>query len=79
MGSPYGLAGSLSTGIVSGLGRSLTAEVSGTNYVIANVIQLTAPINPGNSGGPLLNLNGEVVGITTAIIAESKHRICCAI
>jgi len=72
MGSPYGLAGSLSTGIVSGLGRSLTAEVSGTNYAIANVIQLTAPINPGNSGGPLLNLNGEVVGIATAIIAESQ-------
>jgi S1-C subfamily serine protease len=72
MGSPYGLAGSLSTGIVSGLGRTLTAEASGTSYAIANVIQLTAPINPGNSGGPLLNTNGEVIGITTAIIAESQ-------
>jgi S1-C subfamily serine protease len=73
MGSPYGLSGSLSTGIVSGLGRTLTAETSGTSYAIANVIQLTVPINPGNSGGPLLNMNGEVVGITTAIIAESQN------
>lgn len=73
MGSPYGLAGSLSTGIVSGLGRTLTAQASGTTYAIANVIQLTAPINPGNSGGPLLNSNGEVIGVTTAIIAQSQN------
>ncbi|XHH08030.1 MAG: S1C family serine protease [Candidatus Bathyarchaeia archaeon] len=72
MGSPYGLEGSLSTGIVSGLGRTLTEDTSGSHYSIANIIQLTAPINPGNSGGPLLNFDGEVVGITTAIIAQSQ-------
>jgi S1-C subfamily serine protease len=72
MGSPYGLEGSLSTGIISGLGRTLTEDNSGTSYAIANVIQLTAPINPGNSGGPLLNQDGEVIGITTAIIAQSQ-------
>ncbi|MGC9093932.1 MAG: trypsin-like peptidase domain-containing protein, partial [Bacteroidota bacterium] len=65
VGNPYGLAGSMSVGVVSALGRTITEE-TGT-YPIANVIQTTAPLNPGNSGGPLLNLQGQVVGITTAI------------
>jgi 2-alkenal reductase len=72
LGGPFGLAGSLSSGIVSAQGRTLTEEQSGINFLIANVIQVTAPINPGNSGGPLLNTQGEVVGITTAIIAGSQ-------
>jgi S1-C subfamily serine protease len=72
LGGPFGLAGSLSSGIVSALGRTLTEEQSGINFLIANVIQVTAPINPGNSGGPLLNTQGEVVGITTAVIADSQ-------
>lgn len=71
VGSPYGLAGSMSTGIVSALGRTITEEMSG-GYPIANVIQMTAPINPGNSGGPLLNYQGQVVGITTAILSDSE-------
>jgi S1-C subfamily serine protease len=71
VGGPYGLAGSMTTGIVSALGRTITAEMSGS-YPIANVIQMSAPINPGNSGGPLLNYQGQVVGITTAIVSDSQ-------
>ena len=71
VGTPYGLAGSMSTGFVSSLGRTLTAETTG-GYVIANVIQTTAPLNPGNSGGPVLNYKGQVVGIATAIVEDSQ-------
>jgi S1-C subfamily serine protease len=71
IGTPYGLAGSMSTGFVSSLGRTLTAETTG-GYVIANVIQTTAPLNPGNSGGPVLNYQGQVVGIATAIVEDSQ-------
>ena len=71
IGNPFGLTGSMSIGIISGLGRTITEELTG-GYPIANVIQITAPINPGNSGGPLLNLNGEVIGVTTAIISEAQ-------
>jgi len=71
VGTPYGLAGSMSTGFVSSLGRTLTAETTG-GYVIANVIQTTAPLNPGNSGGPVLNYQGQVVGIATAIVQNSQ-------
>lgn len=70
VGGPYGLAGSMTTGIVSALGRTITADTS--NYPIANVIQTSTPINPGNSGGPLLNFQGQVVGITTAIVSDSQ-------
>ena len=71
VGTPYGLAGSMSTGYVSALGRTLTAETTG-GYVIANVIQTTAPLNPGNSGGPVLNYQGQVVGVATAIVQDSQ-------
>jgi len=60
VGGPYGLAG-----------RTITEEMAG-GYPIANVIQMSAPINPGNSGGPLLNYQGQVVGITTAIVSDSQ-------
>ena len=70
VGGPYGLAGSMTTGIVSAMGRTITDETS--SYPIANVIQMSAPINPGNSGGPLLNYEGQVVGITTAIVSDSE-------
>ena len=70
VGGPYGLAGSMTSGIVSALGRTITDETS--SYPIANVIQMSAPINPGNSGGPLLNYQGQVVGITTAIVSDSQ-------
>jgi len=71
VGNPYGLAGSMTTGIVSALGRTITEEMTGS-YPIANVIQTSAPINPGNSGGPLLNYQGQVIGITTAIVTDSQ-------
>jgi S1-C subfamily serine protease len=71
VGNPYGLAGSMTTGIVSALGRTITEEMTG-GYAIANVIQTSAPINPGNSGGPLLNYQGQVIGITTAIVTNSQ-------
>jgi S1-C subfamily serine protease len=70
VGGPYGLAGSMTSGIISALGRTITDETS--NYPIANVIQMSAPINPGNSGGPLLNYEGQVVGVTTAIVSDSQ-------
>jgi S1-C subfamily serine protease len=70
VGNPLGLTGSMTSGIVSALGR--TVSVSWSSYAIADCIQTTAPINPGNSGGPLLNYQGEVVGITsyTAITSQ---------
>jgi S1-C subfamily serine protease len=70
IGSPFGLAGSMSVGIISQLGRTIRTTSGG--YSIANIIQTTAPLNPGNSGGPLLNYRGQVVGITTAIVADSQ-------
>jgi S1-C subfamily serine protease len=71
VGNPYGLAGSITTGIVSAMGRTITEEASGS-YAIADVIQTTALLNPGNSGGPLLDYKGHVVGITTAIVSGSQ-------
>jgi len=71
VGNPYGLAGSMTTGIASALGRTITEDMTG-GYPIADVIQTSAPINPGNSGGPLLNYEGQVIGITTAIVTDSQ-------
>jgi S1-C subfamily serine protease len=72
IGNPYGLTGSLTTGVVSALGRTITESNVPGGYAIANIIQTSTPINPGNSGGPLLTLNGTVVGITTAIVTNSQ-------
>jgi S1-C subfamily serine protease len=72
IGNPYGLVGSLTTGVVSALGRTLTEEDYAGGFAVANIIQTSTPINPGNSGGPLLNAVGKVVGITTAIVSESQ-------
>jgi S1-C subfamily serine protease len=72
IGNPYGLTGSMTTGVVSALGRTITESDLAGGYVIANIIQTSTPINPGNSGGPLLTLNGTVVGITTAIVTNSQ-------
>jgi S1-C subfamily serine protease len=72
IGNPYGLVGSMTTGVISALGRTITEEEYTGGFAIANVIQTSAPINPGNSGGPLLNYCGKVVGITTAIVADSQ-------
>jgi len=68
IGNPFGLSGSMTSGIVSQLGRLL--PVQGTLFSIPDVIQTDAAINPGNSGGPLLNMKGEVVGINTAIYSS---------
>ena len=67
IGNPFGLAGSMTFGIVSQVGRTIQDPVAG-NFSIASAIQFSAPINPGNSGGALLNSKGEVVGITTAVV-----------
>ncbi|MGB9915362.1 MAG: S1C family serine protease [Candidatus Bathyarchaeales archaeon] len=72
IGNPYGLVGSLTTGVVSAIGRTITEEEYAGGFAIANIIQTSAPINPGNSGGPLLNAAGKVVGVTTAILSDSQ-------
>ena len=69
IGNPFGLSGTLTTGVISQIGRLLPNDVTG--YSIANTIQTDAAINPGNSGGPLLNMNGEVVGMNTAIFSNT--------
>lgn len=68
IGNPFGLGQTLTTGIISALNRSIITE---DEIQIDNVIQTDAPINPGNSGGPLLNSNGEVIGINTSIFTLS--------
>ena len=65
IGNPFGLSGSMTSGIVSQIGRLLPSQDTG--FSIPNVIQTDAAINPGNSGGPLLNMAGKVMGINTAI------------
>ncbi len=64
IGNPFGLSRTLTTGIISALQRKITAP---NGFEIANVLQTDAPINPGNSGGPLLNAQGQVLGITSQI------------
>lgn len=70
IGNPYGLSGTMTVGIVSARGRTLESirqTETGTFFSAGDLIQTDATINPGNSGGPLLNLNGEVIGINRAI------------
>jgi len=66
IGNPFGLAGTLTSGIISALGRSLPTENGA--FRIPEIIQTDAAINPGNSGGPLLNSEGRVIGVNTAIV-----------
>ncbi|MDP2994604.1 MAG: trypsin-like peptidase domain-containing protein [Anaerolineales bacterium] len=70
IGNPFGLSGTMTTGIISALGRSLPTSSQGQDggyFSNADIIQTDTALNPGNSGGPLLNLNGEVIGINSAI------------
>jgi S1-C subfamily serine protease len=69
IGNPFGLANTMTVGVISATGRQMEAT---DNYVVVDVIQTDAAINPGNSGGPLLNLRGEVIGMNTAIISSTN-------
>jgi S1-C subfamily serine protease len=72
VGFPFGIGPSVSAGVVSGLKREFKSPESGES--LQNLIQFDAAANPGNSGGPLVNANGEVVGIVTGILNPSKQR-----
>jgi 2-alkenal reductase len=74
IGNPFGLRGTMTVGIISAIGRTLESERTtpgGLRFSAGDLIQTDAAINPGNSGGPLLNMNGEVIGVNRAIQTES--------
>ncbi len=78
IGNPFGLVGTMTEGIVSGLGRTLPADSpsgdSSSSFSNPDIIQTDAAINPGNSGGPLLNSKGEVIGVNAAIRTTGTNR-----
>jgi len=68
IGNPFGFSNTVTTGVISAINRGISAE----DRVFHDFIQIDASINPGNSGGPLLNINGELIGINTAIYAKAQ-------
>jgi S1-C subfamily serine protease len=73
LGSPFGLSGSISSGIVSGLNRSFQLPDGGP--LLTGLIQVDAAVNPGDSGGPLVNRNGQVIGIVSALINPTNQGV----
>jgi len=73
VGFPFGIGPSASAGVVSGLKREYTSPEG--KRVLTNLIQFDAAANPGNSGGPLVTMDGEVVGIVTAILNPNRQRV----
>jgi len=75
IGNPFGLQGTMTVGVVSALGRTLPAEhesALGGHYLIPDIIQTDAAINPGNSGGVLVDIDGRVMGVTSAIVSPVR-------
>ena len=77
IGNPFGLSGTMTLGIISGLGRTQPAHAApdGGFFSTADIIQTDAAINPGNSGGPLFNLSGEVIGVNQSIRTENINEV----
>ena len=73
VGFPFGIGPSVSSGVISGLGREY--QTTDGKRVLTNLIQFDAAVNPGNSGGPLVTPEGEVVGIVTGLLNPTEHRV----
>ena len=73
IGNPFGLTGSVSAGVISGLNRSF--KMQNSDRVLHGLIQIDAAVNPGNSGGPLVNREGLVIGIVTALINPTEDEV----
>jgi S1-C subfamily serine protease len=73
VGNPFGIPDSVTDGVVSGLGREYTSRQTGAT--LSNLIQFDAAVNPGNSGGPLVNRQGEVVGIVTSLLNPTNQEV----
>lgn len=72
LGNPFGFKNSITTGVLSATDRTLTFEGKYGEVKYEGLIQTDALINPGNSGGPLVNINGELIGINTAIVSQAQ-------
>ncbi len=73
VGNPFGVSNSLTSGVVSGLERTFKSPKTGET--MTGLVQFDAAVNPGNSGGPLVNRNGEVVGIVTALLNPTDQEV----